>query len=484
MLDEDDTVGVRGASSRGICYAQKSLEIFDRLGIYERIRAQGHHLVGRPHLLGRRRGLFVQPRRTTAALRAAALHQPAAVLPRVVPGRAHPRARPRRDLRWKNRVTAFEHGSDGAVVEVETPAGATRSRPSGSIDATGANSRIRDELGLEAHPSRRTDRWCISRRPLQDAVRRSSAGPGSTRRSTRAAPSGSTSWPTTSGASTTRWTSTADPEAISRPEDRRRAPARAARPRRRVRVRLDRPVPVPRPPARRPFASAARSSSATRPTSSARSARAAATTASRTPPTSAGSSPSCSQGRPATALLDSYHARAPRGGGREPARHEPHRALPRAAQRRRAPPAPRRRRPGAHARVRAPPRQHRPDGAGQRLSAVAVGARRRALAAEHRHRRHDGDAACSATARASSASGSARAANKPRRSTPSSAARWPLDVHARRRAGALARHLGARPGSFVLVRPDAYVAAQTRGGGAGGDRSGAAPRAGARGGRA
>jgi hypothetical protein len=30
VLDEDDTVGVKGASSRGICYAQKSLEIFDR----------------------------------------------------------------------------------------------------------------------------------------------------------------------------------------------------------------------------------------------------------------------------------------------------------------------------------------------------------------------------------------------------------------------------------------------------------------------
>ena len=41
LLDEDDTVGVRGASSRGICYAQKSLEIFDRLGIYERIARKG-----------------------------------------------------------------------------------------------------------------------------------------------------------------------------------------------------------------------------------------------------------------------------------------------------------------------------------------------------------------------------------------------------------------------------------------------------------
>ena len=41
VLDEDDTVGVRGASSRGICYAQKSLEIFARLGVYEQIRAKG-----------------------------------------------------------------------------------------------------------------------------------------------------------------------------------------------------------------------------------------------------------------------------------------------------------------------------------------------------------------------------------------------------------------------------------------------------------
>src|SRR5690348_12191086 len=31
VLDEDNTVGVKGASSRGICYTQKSLEIFHRL---------------------------------------------------------------------------------------------------------------------------------------------------------------------------------------------------------------------------------------------------------------------------------------------------------------------------------------------------------------------------------------------------------------------------------------------------------------------
>ena len=41
LLDDDNTVGVRGLASRGITYAQKSLEIFQRLGIYDRVKAKG-----------------------------------------------------------------------------------------------------------------------------------------------------------------------------------------------------------------------------------------------------------------------------------------------------------------------------------------------------------------------------------------------------------------------------------------------------------
>ena len=41
LLDEDNTVGVKGASSRGICYTQRSLEIFERLGIYDKVAAKG-----------------------------------------------------------------------------------------------------------------------------------------------------------------------------------------------------------------------------------------------------------------------------------------------------------------------------------------------------------------------------------------------------------------------------------------------------------
>src|SRR3712207_358429 len=41
VLDEDNTVGASGLSSRGICYAKRTLEIFDRFGVAERIRTKG-----------------------------------------------------------------------------------------------------------------------------------------------------------------------------------------------------------------------------------------------------------------------------------------------------------------------------------------------------------------------------------------------------------------------------------------------------------
>jgi 3-(3-hydroxy-phenyl)propionate hydroxylase len=41
LLDDDDTVGAQGLSSRGICHAKRSLEILDRFGVAGRIRAKG-----------------------------------------------------------------------------------------------------------------------------------------------------------------------------------------------------------------------------------------------------------------------------------------------------------------------------------------------------------------------------------------------------------------------------------------------------------
>ena len=129
LLDEDDTVGVRGASSRGICYAQKSLEIFERLGIYERIAAKGITWSFGRTFSGEQRGLQLQPE-DRQRLGAAALHQPAAVLRRVVPGRSHPRTRPHRPALEEPRDAGDAAAPTACASRSRRRPAATRSRPS------------------------------------------------------------------------------------------------------------------------------------------------------------------------------------------------------------------------------------------------------------------------------------------------------------------------------------------------------------------
>jgi len=160
LLDEDDTVGVRGASSRGICYAQKSLEIFERLGIYRRIADKGitwslgRTFSGEEEVYNfnlKTDSVSTQP----PFVNLQQFYVEWFLVDRILElGLC--------DLRWKNRVTQVVPGPDGVRIEVETPAGHYAIDADHLIDATGANSPIRTQLGLDAHPSRSTDRWCIS----------------------------------------------------------------------------------------------------------------------------------------------------------------------------------------------------------------------------------------------------------------------------------------------------------------------------------
>ncbi|MDM0075046.1 FAD-dependent oxidoreductase [Variovorax sp. J2P1-59] len=160
LLDEDDTVGVRGASSRGICYAQKSLEIFARLGIYERMADKGiTWSFGRTfsneqevyNFNLKTDSVSVQP----PFINLQQFYVEWFLVDRILELGLT-------DLRWKNRVTQVTPLADGVRVDVETPAGSYTIEADHLIDATGANSPIRTQLGIDAHPSRSTDRWCIS----------------------------------------------------------------------------------------------------------------------------------------------------------------------------------------------------------------------------------------------------------------------------------------------------------------------------------
>ncbi|HVZ42420.1 MAG TPA: FAD-dependent oxidoreductase [Ramlibacter sp.] len=163
LLDEDNTVGVKGASSRGICYTQKSLEIFDRLGVYERIAAKGiqwsigRTFAGRDEVysfdLRRNAGynLSTQP----PFINIQQFYIEGYLVERIYElGRV--------DIRWKNRVVGFEQDAQGATLTVETPAGSYTLRADYVVDASGAHSPFREWAGACVTAKKGDDRWCIA----------------------------------------------------------------------------------------------------------------------------------------------------------------------------------------------------------------------------------------------------------------------------------------------------------------------------------
>jgi 3-(3-hydroxy-phenyl)propionate hydroxylase len=160
LLDEDNTVGVRGASSRGICYAQKSLEVLDRLGIADRVVSKGVTWSAGKTFSGtdevyqfnlQTDSISCQP----PFVNLQQFYLEGFLVDRIVELGVV-------DLRWKHHVTHVAQEGDHVVVTVETPEGKYRLEADWLIDATGANSGIRTQLGVRGHASRSTDRWCIS----------------------------------------------------------------------------------------------------------------------------------------------------------------------------------------------------------------------------------------------------------------------------------------------------------------------------------
>ncbi|WP_232081065.1 FAD-dependent oxidoreductase [Variovorax sp. SRS16] len=160
LLDEDDTVGVRGASSRGICYAQKTLEIFARLGIYERVAGKGITWSFGRTFSGEQEVYQFNLKTDSVSEQPPFINLQQFYVEWFLVDRILELGLT--DLRWKNRATRVTPLADGARIDVETPAGNYTIEADHLVDATGAHSPIREQLGLDAHPSRSTDRWCIS----------------------------------------------------------------------------------------------------------------------------------------------------------------------------------------------------------------------------------------------------------------------------------------------------------------------------------
>ena len=163
LLDEDNTVGVKGASSRGICYTQRSLEIFDKLGIFERIQAKGiQWSVGRTFAGQDEVYSFDLKQQTNFSLS----QQPAFIniqqfynesfLVDRIGELGHAQ------IRWNNRVTSFKNEHGVATFTIATPEGEYKATADYVVDATGAKSPFRQWLNVGVKAKKGDDRWCIA----------------------------------------------------------------------------------------------------------------------------------------------------------------------------------------------------------------------------------------------------------------------------------------------------------------------------------
>ena len=157
MLDDDNRLS---SGSRAICFAKRTLEIFDRLGCGERMVRKGVSWnVGK---------VFFQDELvyTFNLLPESGHHRPAFINLQqyYVEGYLHEHALAHKNLvlRWKNKVVGIDQKRDRVEVTVETPEGRHQLRCDYLIACDGARSPIRNMLGQESKGRVFRDRFLIA----------------------------------------------------------------------------------------------------------------------------------------------------------------------------------------------------------------------------------------------------------------------------------------------------------------------------------
>lgn len=156
LLDNDNKLST---GSRAICFAKRSLEIFDRLGCGERMAAKGvSWKLGRVFLQdaqiyefdllpeeGHRRPAFVNLQQYYVE---GYLAERAAELPLL-------------DIRWNHKVVGVEQHEDHALLTVETPQGNYRLQADWLAACDGSRSAVRQLIGQESKGRIFKDRFLI-----------------------------------------------------------------------------------------------------------------------------------------------------------------------------------------------------------------------------------------------------------------------------------------------------------------------------------
>ena len=160
LLDDDNTVGVRGLASRGITYAQKTLEIFQRLGIYQRVKAKGVEWSHGKTLADRDVVYSFDLAATSVSAQPPFINIQQFYIEWFFVDRIDELGLT--DLRWSNKVVGVTQHRDFIRLDVETAAGNYSLEADWVLDASGVNSVIREGLRLPVTSQRGQDRWCIS----------------------------------------------------------------------------------------------------------------------------------------------------------------------------------------------------------------------------------------------------------------------------------------------------------------------------------
>jgi 3-(3-hydroxy-phenyl)propionate hydroxylase len=157
LLDEDDTVSI---GSRGVCYAKRTLEIFDRLGVGDRVVAKGVTWnVGRT--FHGEREVF-----SFNLLPESGHHRPGMVnlqqyhLEQFLVERAM--QLPTIDLRWRHKCVSIVPSDGGVRLDIDTPDGRYALHADWLIAADGSKSGIRRQMGLDVEGKVFQDRFLIA----------------------------------------------------------------------------------------------------------------------------------------------------------------------------------------------------------------------------------------------------------------------------------------------------------------------------------
>ena len=157
LLDDDDTVSF---GSRGVCYAKRTLEVLDRLGVGDDCVNQGVSWnVGRTFF------------REQEAYNFNLLPEPDYKRPGMINLQQYyleeyeikrAKALPNLDLRFRSKVVSVAHDGQGATLQVETPDGIYTVQTDWLIVADGARSSIRRMMNLEIEGKIFMDRFLIA----------------------------------------------------------------------------------------------------------------------------------------------------------------------------------------------------------------------------------------------------------------------------------------------------------------------------------